>query len=61
VLICLGERDAAIVAYWPIATESPVPWNVGNQGKSGLVVLNVSFVARDPQRTLEPSPWSVVL
>jgi len=33
---------------WPIATEIHVSWHVGNQDKSGLVVLNVSFVARDP-------------
>jgi hypothetical protein len=31
--------------------EIHVPWHVGGQGKSGLVVLNVSFVARDPQRS----------
>jgi hypothetical protein len=31
-----------------IATEIRDPWNVGDQGKSGLVVLSVSFVARDP-------------
>ena len=36
------------VAYWPIATEIHVPWNVGDQGESGLVVLNMSFVAHDP-------------
>jgi hypothetical protein len=34
-----------------IATEIYVPWNVGDQGKSRLVVLNVSFVARDPLQT----------
>ena len=33
---------------WPIATEIHVSWNVGDRGKSGLVVLNTSFVARDP-------------
>ena len=32
----------------PIATEIHVRWHVGDQGMSGLVVLNVSFVARDP-------------
>jgi hypothetical protein len=32
---------------WPIATEIHVPWNVGDQGKSGLVVLNMSFGALD--------------
>jgi hypothetical protein len=31
---------------WPIATEIHVPWHVRYQVKSGLVVLNVSFVAR---------------
>jgi len=36
---------------WPIATELHVSWHVGNLDKSGLVVLNVSFVARDPKRT----------
>jgi hypothetical protein len=35
---------------WPIATEIHVAWHVRDQDKSGLVVLNVSFVARD--RTL---------
>jgi hypothetical protein len=38
-----------------IATEIHVPWHVGDQGKSGLVVLNVSFVARDPKATLPVS------
>jgi hypothetical protein len=27
------------------------PGMSGDQGKSGLVVLNMSFVARDPQET----------
>jgi len=36
---------------WPIATEIHVRCYVGGQGKSGLVVLNVRFVARDPQPT----------
>jgi len=36
---------------WPIATEIHVSWHVGNQDKSGLVVLNVSFVAHDPEPT----------
>jgi hypothetical protein len=31
------------------------PWNVGDQGKSGLFVLNVSFVARDLERTFTPN------
>jgi hypothetical protein len=34
----------------PIATASHVLRNVGDQGKCGHVVLNVSFVARDPKR-----------
>jgi hypothetical protein len=34
----------------PLQRKALSPWNVGNQGKSGLVVLNVSFVARDPNR-----------
>ena len=34
-----------------IATKIHVSWHVGNQDKSGLVVLNVSFVARDPKAT----------
>ena len=38
----------------PIATEIHRPRNVGDQGKSGLVVLNVSFVAHDPSET-----WTV--
>jgi hypothetical protein len=50
--VCLDMRipriSAANVAEWPIATEIHVPWHVGDQLKSGLVVLNVSFVARDP-------------
>jgi hypothetical protein len=37
--------------HWPIATEILVRWNVGDQAKSGLIVLNVSFVARDPKPT----------
>ena len=37
-------------AFWPIATEFHVRWYVGGQGKSGLVVLNVRFVARDAER-----------
>jgi hypothetical protein len=40
---------------WPIATEIHAPWNVGDQGKSGLFVLNVSFVARDLERTFTPN------
>ena len=36
---------------WPFATEIHVTWNVGDQGKRGLVVINVSFVAHDPKRT----------
>ena len=39
-------RESPVFA--PIATEIHVSWHVGNQDKSGLVVLNVSFVARDP-------------
>ena len=37
----------------PIATEIHVAWHAGDQGKSGPVVLNVSFVACDPDRTIE--------
>ena len=50
------QVDPAIchVRSWPIATEIHVAWHVGDQGKSGLVVLNVSFVARDPEQTLAP-------
>src|SRR5215468_555449 len=36
---------------WPIATEIHIPSHVRYQVKSGLVVLNVSFAARDPKRT----------
>jgi hypothetical protein len=43
-----AHRD---VAFWPIATEIHIPWHVRYQVKSGLVVLNVSFVARDPLQT----------
>ena len=39
---------AALVRKWPIATVIHVTWNVGDQGKSGPVVLNVSFVVHDP-------------
>jgi len=39
------------VSALAIATEIHVPWHVGDQGKSGLVVLNVCFVARDPTET----------
>jgi hypothetical protein len=39
-----------MVRSWPIAAEIDVSRNVRDQGKSGLVVLNVSFVARDPYR-----------
>ena len=41
------------VGKWPIATEIHVPWHVRYQVKSGLVVLNVSFVARDPMQSLQ--------
>ena len=41
---------------WPIATEIRVPWNVGDQGRSGVVVLNMSFAARDPQRNVLEMP-----
>src|ERR1700752_1626476 len=46
-LPCSGLERSDFVP-WPIATEIHVPRNVGDQGKSGLVVLNVSFVARGP-------------
>src|ERR1700756_1890979 len=36
------------VAYLPIATKIHVRWYVSGQGKRGLVMLNVIFVARDP-------------
>lgn len=39
------------VGLWPLATEVHVRSHVGDRGKSGLVVLNVRFVARDPERT----------
>ena len=45
------SKGTTNVALWPFATEIHCPWNVGDPGKRGLVVLNVSFVARDPQRT----------
>jgi hypothetical protein len=43
------------VSALAIATEIHVSRHVGDQGKSGLVVLNVSFVARDPSPT-----WSAI-
>jgi hypothetical protein len=43
----------------PIATEIHVSCHVGNQDKSGLVVLNVSFVARDPIRNY--TNWRAVI
>ena len=45
-----AHEQRAKVRSWPIATEGHVRRNIGDQGKSGLVVLNVSFVARDPFR-----------
>jgi hypothetical protein len=32
----------------PFATEIHVAWHIGDQGKSGLDVLKMGFVARDP-------------
>ena len=46
-----SQLSRSDLVLWPIATEIHVSWHVGNQDKSGLVVLNVSFVARDPTRT----------
>ena len=46
------------VSALAIATEIHVPWHVGDQGKSGLVVLNVCFVARDPKETSSCIPLS---
>jgi len=40
--------EAVNVAFWPRATEGNVRSHVGDRGMSGLVVLNVSFVADDP-------------
>jgi hypothetical protein len=38
-----------------------VHWHVSGQGKSGLVVLNMSFVARDPEQIFPSrSPPSAV-
>jgi hypothetical protein len=37
------------MSAWPIETEIHVRWHVGDWDKSGLVVLNASFVARDPE------------
>ena len=39
------------VCLWPIATEIDVRCHVGDWGMSGLVVLSLSFVAHDPERT----------
>ena len=44
-------------AVGPIATEIYVRWHVGDYGKSGLVMLSASFVARDPNATsTRPGP-----
>jgi hypothetical protein len=42
---CLNVRS------WPIATDMHVRRHVSGQGKSGLAVLYVSLVARDPKRS----------
>jgi hypothetical protein len=39
------------VHTWPIATDMHVRRHVSGQGKSGLAVLYVSLVARDPKRS----------
>ena len=36
-----------------VAAKIYVRWNVSDQSKSGLVVLNMSFVARDPELTFK--------
>jgi hypothetical protein len=43
----LSKADSSNDRFWPIAMEIRVPWHVGDQGKNGRVLLNVSFVARD--------------
>ena len=44
-------------AHGPIATEIDVRFDVGDWSKSGRVVLNVSFVALDPNLRLHrPRP-----
>jgi hypothetical protein len=48
---CSGLERSDFV-LWPTATEIHVDWHVRDQDESGLVVLNVSFVARDPERSL---------
>jgi hypothetical protein len=55
----VGIAAQFVSAIGPIATEIHVPWNVGDQGKSGLVVLNVSFVARDPKQTFRKSRFGL--
>jgi hypothetical protein len=47
-------RRSVNVRSWPIAAEIHVPWNVSDQGRSGLVVLNVRLSRFDPLRTLQP-------
>jgi hypothetical protein len=42
---------------WPIAAEIDVPWNVSDQGRSGLVVLNVRLSHFDPKATLRLMPF----
>jgi hypothetical protein len=39
------------VAKWPEVAENDVRSDVGYRGVSGLVVLNLSFVDRDPEQT----------
>jgi hypothetical protein len=53
--------DRSDFVLWPKATEIDLAWNVGYQGDSGLVVLNVSFVARDPQLTFDETAAQTVL
>ena len=39
------------VVYWDEAAQIHVRWNVGDEGNSGRVVLNLSFVEADPEQT----------
>ena len=41
------RHEVREVCFWPRATEIDVRLHVGDRGRSGLVVLSLSFVAFD--------------
>jgi hypothetical protein len=47
----MRSATALNVGSWPEGEVNDVRRKVGFQGESGLVVLKVSFVVRDPIRT----------